>query len=65
MGYHFSDLMKKRDIYKCEDCGHEDNINYMDVSAATESDPNPVVTCPLCYGWCERIDDISCYRQLQ
>ena len=43
-------------IYECFDCGHEANINYMDVNCATDADPNPVVSCSKCGGCCEQRD---------
>ena len=42
------------EVYKCEDCGYESSDwNYLDVDAATDVDPNPVIKCPKCGGFCD------------
>jgi hypothetical protein len=46
------------DIYECYDCGYTANINYMDISCATDEDPNPVITCPKCGGCCEQCNNL-------
>jgi len=45
--------------YICPKCLRTNNINYFDVSCASDSDPNPVVKCPICGEYAERIEDFN------
>lgn len=50
-----SEKALERDMYVCDLCSHTGGINYMDITAATELDPSPVVKCPKCGGYCEYV----------
>ena len=35
--------------YVCTKCGFRNDINYFDVNAADDQDPDPVISCPRCH----------------
>ena len=42
--------------FVCTKCGHSDTWNMADVNAASEDDPNPVLSCPKCGGYLEDVE---------